>query len=75
MEIDNLLSIIGIATAFLTNIILVTFTYGKIVTRVTHLESDIIALFKKSELHSQELKSIHVIEGQLKTLIEFIKKD
>ena len=74
MEFDSLVSILGLILVVLVNIITIASTYGKVATRLTHAESDIISLQHSDELHNQELKSIHVIEGQLKTLIEFIKK-
>ena len=75
MDIDTLIALVSVVLVVLSNIVVVTYTYGKIVTRLSHTESDIIGLKKSDELHNAELKSIHVIEGQLKTLIEFIKKD
>ena len=73
MELDTLLSVLGLVVVVLANLITVTYTYGKLVARLSQTELDIISLKHSDELHNEELKILHEIQGQLKVFISLIK--
>ena len=73
MELDSLVSILGLILVVFTNVVTFTFFYGKLVSRLSHAELDIISLKHSDELHNEELKILHQIQGQLKVFDTLIK--
>ncbi|WP_422079282.1 hypothetical protein [Sulfurimonas sp.] len=60
----------GLIVILLSNIILLTIFISKQNSRIEVCENEIKVLFTNDRLHSEELKTLNKIEGQLELLIK-----
>ncbi|MDO8454075.1 MAG: hypothetical protein Q7S59_05845 [Sulfurimonas sp.] len=72
MTFEFWIAIIGIATAFLTHVVIFTIYITKLSSKIISCEQDIKVLHETDKLHSVDLKTLIKIEAQIELLIKHI---
>ncbi len=70
MSIEIIISLFGFTLLLLGNIIAIASLISKQSTRLKTCEDSIKILFSNDELHSNEIKLLYEIKGQLELLIK-----
>ncbi|MFT7005449.1 MAG: regulatory protein YycI of two-component signal transduction system YycFG [Sulfurimonas sp.] len=70
MTLELMIELAGFIFILISNIILVTVFISKQNSRIKVCEDKIEVLFTNDRLHSDELKTLNKIEGQLELLIK-----
>jgi len=70
MSLDIITELIGLFIVLISNIIVFSVFISKLGSRIKACEDKIEVLFTNDRLHSEELKTLNKIEGQLELLIK-----
>ncbi len=72
LDFNFWVTLLGIAVAFLTHVIIFTTYIAKLSSRVSSLEHDTKILHETDKTHTLELKTLSKIEAQIELLITHI---
>lgn len=74
MSIEAIVALLGLGVLLLSNLIIITIFVSRLGSRIMFCEQNIKKLHDKDFIIDEELKSLHIIEGKLSTILELLQK-